>query len=96
MKLTFGKYNGWDLERVPDEYIEYMITTSKRTIQMFETERDRRVISAEAKLPMMERIIQAGYRQLAVQNHPDKGGNTTTMQEINAAHEKLKSMVSRR
>ena len=45
---------------------------------------------------MMERIIQAGYRQLAVQNHPDKGGNTTTMQEINAAHEKLKSMVSRR
>jgi hypothetical protein len=33
--------------------------------------------------------IKAIYRQLASKNHPDKGGNTETMQLINTAFEEL-------
>lgn len=37
--------------------------------------------------------IRAIYRQLAKQHHPDLGGDTKTMQEINAAYERaLKQM----
>ena len=30
--------------------------------------------------------IKSKYRQLALANHPDKGGDTRTMQDINAAY----------
>ena len=33
--------------------------------------------------------IKAAYRKLAIVNHPDKGGNTETMQLINTAFEEL-------
>ena len=95
MNLTFGKYKGWELSQVPDDYIEYMISSNEKSLRMFKDEKERRITQAEAKMPMMERLIQAGYRQLATQNHPDKGGNTRTMQEINAAHERLKDIIRR-
>lgn len=33
--------------------------------------------------------LKKQYRTLAIQNHPDKGGDTKTMQEINAEYDKL-------
>ena len=95
MKLTFGKYNGWELAQVPNDYIEYMITSSEKTLKMFQEERERRLAQTEASLPMMERLILVGYRGLANQHHPDKGGNTKTMQEVNAAYEKLKQLATK-
>ena len=35
-------------------------------------------------------IISAGYRALAQKHHPDHGGSTEAMQEINAAAERLR------
>lgn len=96
MKLSFGKYNGWDITAVPDDYVEYMITSNEKSLKMFRDEQERRIAVTDAKLPMMARIIQAGYRTLANQNHPDKGGSTSVMQEINAANEKLKVLIERR
>ncbi|MCK9568705.1 hypothetical protein M0R72_07180 [Candidatus Pacearchaeota archaeon] len=93
MKLSFGKYNGWELSDVPDDYIEYMITSNEANLKMFRGEKERRVAYLDAKMPMMERIIQAGYRALANQHHPDKGGDTRTMQQVNAAYEKLKQVI---
>jgi hypothetical protein len=95
MKLTFGKYNGWELSQVPDHYIDWQIEQNEKSIKMFRDEKERRLAQIEAKLPMMERLIQVGYRTLASQNHPDKGGNTKTMQEVNAAYEKLKQLAGR-
>ena len=34
--------------------------------------------------------LRAAYRKAALANNPDKGGNTATMQAINAAHDYLK------
>lgn len=33
--------------------------------------------------------LKAAYKKLAVQHHPDKGGDTRTMQDINAAYDAL-------
>ena len=33
--------------------------------------------------------LKKKYRRLAIDNHPDKGGSTETMQRINAEFEKL-------
>lgn len=93
MRLEFGKYRGRDITDVPDDYIEFMIISSEKTARLFHEEQDRRLAQREAKLSAMERIIQAGYRTLALQNHPDKGGNTAAMQEINFAHDRLKSII---
>lgn len=39
-------------------------------------------------------VIQAGYRALARQHHPDHGGSTTTMQKVNAATHWLRAVLS--
>ena len=33
--------------------------------------------------------LKKAYRRLAMQYHPDRGGDTATMQEVNAEHDKL-------
>lgn len=43
--------------------------------------------------PTMEEIIQAGYREMAKKYHPDHGGDTKKMQDVNAAYENLKNVV---
>lgn len=36
--------------------------------------------------------LKKAYKQAAIANHPDKGGDLETMKRINAAHEKLKAI----
>lgn len=33
--------------------------------------------------------LKAAYRRLSMKHHPDRGGDTATMQEINAEHDEL-------
>jgi hypothetical protein len=93
MILQFGKYRGRDIEDVPDDYIQYMIESNEKSLRTFRDEKARREAMRDAKLTVMERIVQAGYRQLSLQNHPDHGGSTAAMQEINAAYAKLKASL---
>lgn len=37
--------------------------------------------------------LKAAYRRLSMKHHPDCGGDTATMQEINAEHDKLFEML---
>jgi len=39
------------------------------------------------------RILEAGYRQLAQTHHPDRGGDTRRMQEINAVMDRLRRQL---
>lgn len=41
-------------------------------------------------------VIQAAYRRLARQRHPDSGGSDAAMQELNEAYEVLSDPVKRR
>jgi hypothetical protein len=38
-------------------------------------------------------IVSAGFRVLAKQSHPDKGGTTAQMTALNAARERLKALI---
>ncbi len=40
-------------------------------------------------------IVSKGFRLLAVQLHPDKGGSTEAMQRLNSAADWLRATVSR-
>lgn len=95
MILKFGKYKGHDISTIDDEYLEWLITNNKKTLDECQAELTRRQSVREASLSWAERIIRAGYRSLSSQFHPDHGGNTEAMQEINATRERLEDMLKR-
>jgi hypothetical protein len=94
MIITFGKYNGQPLENIPADYIEWLISTRKKDIEMYQRELDRRATAELSTMTMVERIIQSGYRSLAKTMHPDAGGTTEGFQELQGSYEQLKGILS--
>ena len=82
-KLGFGKYADFDVRHVPEDYLRWLVKTSKESLATYETELARREMDAEAS-------VRVGFKELAKRNHPDQGGSTVAMQELNAAYETLK------
>ena len=39
--------------------------------------------------------LKAAYRRLSMKHHPDRGGDTATMQEINAEHDELFELLKK-
>jgi hypothetical protein len=91
--LTFGKYNGWDLTEVPDEYVDYMVQQKRCDLRIWEEEQQRRELMREAELPMIEKVVKAGYHALAHKYHPDRGGDEDAMRQLNAAMAQLQDIV---
>jgi len=89
-KLGFGKYKDLDLSEVPESYLQWLINNSKQKIIDYEHELTRREQVDAADATWMERLIKTGWRELTKKHHPDVGGSTADMQEINAAYETLK------
>jgi hypothetical protein len=92
--LDFGKYRGWDLTEIPDDYLGFLIARKRQDLQMWEEEQRRRELMREAELPMIEKVIKVGYRTLAQQYHPDHGGDEEAMRQLNAAMAQLQEMVT--
>jgi F420-0:gamma-glutamyl ligase-like protein len=92
--LTFGKYNGVQIENVPGDYLEWLISTRKKDIQTYQDELDRRAAVELSSLSMVERIIQSGFRALAKTMHPDVGGSTEQFKELQGSYEQLKGILS--
>jgi N-glycosylase/DNA lyase len=93
MMLRFGKYRDRNVRDVPRDYLEWLASSTRQTLEQIEEELTRRDTAEEANLSDVEKIITAGYRQMARQCHPDVGGDTKRMQEINAAMERLRQLV---
>ncbi|MGH7472318.1 MAG: putative quorum-sensing-regulated virulence factor [Candidatus Methylomirabilales bacterium] len=89
-KLGFGKYADLDLTKVPEDYLQWLINSSRHKIAQYEAEIHRRELAEDADATLIERIIKTGYRELSKKMHPDVGGNTAQMQELNAAFEALR------
>ena len=89
MKLKFGKYAGWDLEQVPDDYVDFMIKSQTMWVE----ERERRDLIRESESSWVEKVIKAGQRDLAKRYHPDHGGTTQDMQAVNAAVAQLMELL---
>ena len=46
-------------------------------------------------LSVCRKIMEAGYRNLALKNHPDQGGDVRAMQAINSAIETLRGIFGK-
>lgn len=90
MKLGFGKYSQYDVKDVPEEYLRWVLNNQDLTKKIVEQELARREALELAESSWMERIIKAGFRELAKRHHPDVGGTDSEMRELNAAFEALK------
>lgn len=93
MILRYGQYKGRNLRDVPGEYLAFLHEESNKTSAACAEELQRREQAEEAKMPMIERVVAAGFHTLARKLHPDLGGSTVGMQELNAAHEALREML---
>lgn len=93
MLLRFGKYKGQQITDVPTEYLEWLVQQNKNTLADIEEELERRVAAESANLPIIQQVIQAGYRALAKQHHPDVGGDPSKMKEVNNAVEYLRKLT---
>ena len=94
MILAYGKFRGWDLTEIPDDYLTYMLQQKRKDLQLWEAEQRRRELLREAEMPMIEKIAKVGYRTLAQQYHPDHGGDEEVMRQLNAAMAQLQEMVT--
>jgi hypothetical protein len=93
MILRFGKYKGYDLMATPDDYLDWLIAVQEKTLAEYRCELERRRALQDAKLSWVDRIVQTGFRNLAMQYHPDRGGDDESMRQVVAAHERLKVLV---
>src|SRR5262245_56536135 len=104
--MPFGKFKGVLLVDLPDEYLRWLRTLNDLREPLragVEAEWEPRF--AEPTIagdplpddvkPMALEIVTAGYRQMARDHHPDRGGETRVMQLINAAADWLRRQVRR-
>jgi hypothetical protein len=94
VKFHWGKYKGFDIQDVPEEYLRSTVRWSEKNIQDCNAELDRRAAVEDAGKPWAERIVSVGYRELAKRFHPDlHEGTEAQMKAINNAAEFLREFV---
>lgn len=91
--LTFGKHAGQDIALVPADYIQWLLGKAKQDVADYEGELARREAVETANTSIAERIVKAGFRELAKTLHPDKGGDAKEFQELTKANEQLKMVL---
>lgn len=107
--MPFGRHKGQPLSALPDDYLDWLASLDLRPPlrRAVEAEQARRAARDNAGAgrstaaaitdPVVaraaSRIVQAGYRTAAMEAHPDRGGDTATMQAINRAAELLRRFV---
>lgn len=91
--LQWGKYKGHDIESVPQDYLVYMEKWHKEGYHQVVGELRRRQQVEEAELPLVERIVAIGFRELSKSIHPDKGGSQEEMQKLGASRDLLREAI---
>jgi uncharacterized protein (DUF3820 family) len=91
MVLEFGKYAGRSISDVPEQYLRWLLEHNGKIVAAVKAELEFRETESLANLSMEERIVEAGFRALALKCHPDRdGGSHEEMLELNATTEKLR------
>jgi hypothetical protein len=92
MRMPFGRYRGQLLSQVPDSYLAWLRSIALReplASAVAEEQLRREQIPLTLTLPvrsvpLFAELLERGYRALARHKHPDTGGSTEAMQELNA------------
>jgi hypothetical protein len=101
MTMPFGKYKGCPVADLDSGYLEWLVSADilydSRLRDEVEAEHARRTSRTQvrpagttitierAHIPVVRQLVDAGFRVLAKQHHPDVGGDTVAMQRLNAA-----------
>lgn len=110
MILQFGKFKGSHVSIVPSDYLEFIERKKAEELEELWGHMEKRAIPTHRpkppqsvrltlpdwlNSPVFHAMVQAGYRKLALENHPDKGGDIKKMQTLNAANDLFKKMRSK-
>lgn len=92
-RLEFGKYKDYLWSDIPEEYIEWLIASSQRTIQLAQAELDRRDALREVGMDPVEKELKTWFRERTKQFHPDRGGSHEDMLRINQLNDCFQEML---
>jgi hypothetical protein len=95
--MPFGRHRGEPLSALPQQYLEWLSGLPNLRPPLrgaVHAELLRRIVGGEPPPPsgrptraprcdLVEELVGAGLRSLARRHHPDVGGDTRRMQEIN-------------
>lgn len=109
MKMPFGRHKGVELPEIPDDYLRWLYceadlfgaledAVNDEYWRRFGDSKPKEVTVPVLPLSAMQRdvarkVIDAGYRHLAMKNHPDIGGDHRAMVAINETVELLRRGV---
>jgi len=101
MKMPFGKYKDWAVGDLPPDYVAWLLgledlATKWPFLHKALVDEHARRTCPDPTSEMVKSIIDAGYRALALKYHPDKGGSTTQMQDLNNSVEWLRVQIRAR
>jgi Putative quorum-sensing-regulated virulence factor len=95
MIFQFGKYKGKDAADVPTDYLKWLERTQTANLRELRADmRKLRLTTSEDTTvtyrtagftPLQMEMMEAGYRHLARQRHPDHGGSNEAMRGLNDA-----------
>jgi hypothetical protein len=107
MRMKFGKFKGYEVSELPDNYLDWLSTLSdlrepllsavaSELLKRFGAQQDpqqtRLLLSGEV-LDLADSVITAGYRKLCMEMHPDKQGDHESMVNLNQAVTWLRQQV---
>lgn len=92
--MPFGKYRGSPLRDVPNNYLRWVVMIAQEPLRSaVELELATRRDPTSPDPVLVTVIINSGFRQLALQHHPDQGGDLKTMQTLNSTVTWLRRQV---
>lgn len=106
-RMPFGKHRGTPLQELPEDYLHWLGSLEdlrdpltrwiREELEARESDAFRpppAPIAPEKFRAAVAAIISAGYRAESKRSHPDAGGTTAAMQELNAAMTWLRSITA--
>jgi hypothetical protein len=84
--MPFGKYKGWPLADLPDDYLKWVCEVADRDpLQSAAAAEAARRKGPRPDFRVVEDLIACGQRSLAKSAHPDTGGSHDAMLAVRAA-----------
>jgi Putative quorum-sensing-regulated virulence factor len=104
MTMPFGRYRGWRVDDLPDDYLNWLLTIDLRSSlhvrEEYDSRRRRRENLSSVSdfairlqpydLALARRVFDAGDKALAKKLPPDLGGDAEEMKRLNAFVESVR------
>jgi len=107
--MPFGKHRGQSFSALDDSYLDWLrslddlreplksrVEDEAHRRRSYREPEPERPITGPVDGDLASAIIEAGRRAMASKHHPDRGGDTRTMQAINGTADKLLGQFPRR